>query len=242
MSNCIIIQSGYQIDPQHKAAAAISVAFAQDAKDFQMSDDVFNYHALACQPPVKSFLLGGQLAAFRLLERYPRVFVQSRQSLITAVAQTLDRFRQFRFAVFVKREIVSCPLTKARVRDAARSLTNPHLSFYRVPLLPARIIPFLFFFDGLSIGDSATSTTTTSISSGKSAALLPGKANSLESVKISSTRATMRETADPEMPQLVPEWNIVRYSRRYSSVNNTWSSIVNFGGLPLISRWAALLR
>lgn len=238
MFNCIIIQSSNQIDSQHKAATAISIPLAQDSEDFQMPNDVFDHDPLRCQLFVKLFLLIGQLATFRFLKRRSRVFVQRKQTLITAVCQTLDIFGQVRLAMLVKRKVVPSAFGKSRINDLFGLPASPDLRFYRVSLFLARIVSFLFFF-GRSIGDSATSTTTTSISGDRSAKRLPGKVNSFESVRMSSTRAIMRETALSEIPQLVPRWNIVRYSRQYSSVNNTWSSVSSFGGLPDTSRWAA---
>jgi len=46
----------------------------------------------------------------------------------------------------------------------------------------------------------------------------------------------MRETVDSDIPQLVAMWNIVRYSRKYSKLNNTWSSTTSFAGLPETNR------
>jgi hypothetical protein len=240
MLNCIIIQTGDQIHSQHKSAAAIPVSLTQNAEDFQMPDNMFDYHTLARQSLVKFFLLSGQLAALGFLKRCPRVFVQREQTLITAVRQTFDCFRQIRFGVLIQRKIVSCAFGKSGVNNTARFLANSYLSFDRMPLFLARIVAFLFFFDGRSIGDSATSTTTISTSGDQSAIRFPGRANSPESVKISSTRVIIRDTDDSLMPQLVPIWNIVRYSRQYSSVSKIWSSITSFGGLPSTSRWATL--
>ncbi len=161
MNKGIIIQSGNQIDSQHKPSAAIAVSFRQYPKDFQMPNNVFDNHALGCQLPVELFLFLAQFAAFRLFERCPRVFVQCEQALITAVAQTLDRLRQISFAVFEKRKIVSRSFGKTGVNNLPGFQASPHLGFYGVPLFLARIISLLFFFDGRSIGDSTTSTTMT---------------------------------------------------------------------------------
>ena len=172
-----------------------------------MSNNMFDYYSLARQPLVELFLFSSQLAAFRLLKRCPRIFVQGEQTLITAVRQTFDCFRQIRFGVFIQRKIVSCSLCKSGVNNAARPSANSDLSFYRVPLFLARIVAFLFFFRGRSIGDSATSTTTTSTSGDQSAIRLPGRANSPESVKMSSTRVIMSDTDASLISQLVPIWN-----------------------------------
>lgn len=241
MNNCIIIQSGNQIDPQHKSSAAVSIASAQDAEDFQMPNDVFNNHSFLCQLTIKGFFFFTQRAAFRLFDRRAHKSVKLCQTLITTVRQAFGFFRQSRFAVLVKRKIVPCAFGKSRINDSAGAFANSQLRFYRVPLFLARIVAFLFFL-GRSISHSATSTTTISTSSSPEGKRLPGKVNSPASVKISSTRVMMRETADSEIPQVSPKWNIVRYSRQYSKVKRTWSSVCSFGGLPAISRCKLDLR
>ncbi len=116
MFKCIIIQSGYQIDAQHKSSSPISIPLRQYPKDFQMPDDVFDHHPLRCQCPVKLFLLVGQLPAFRFLERRPRLRVQLKDALITAVRQTFNFFWQVGFTMFIKRKIVPRAFGK-RFRD-----------------------------------------------------------------------------------------------------------------------------
>lgn len=154
MFNCIIIQTGNQIDAQHKSATAISIPLRQYPKDFQVPDDMFNHHALSSQLLVELFLLLGQLAAFRFLERRSRLFVQLKYSLITTIGKAFHCFRQCRLAMLIERKIVPRSLGKPCVNNLPRILANSQLGFYRVPLFLARIVSFLFFF-GRSIGDSA---------------------------------------------------------------------------------------
>ena len=118
MFECIVIQTGNQIDAQHKTTTAISIPLRQDAKDFQMPDDMFNHHALSRQSFIKLFLLIGQFAAFRFLERCSRLFMQFKQSLITAVRQTFDRFGQLRLAALVERKVVPRSLSEPSVNDS----------------------------------------------------------------------------------------------------------------------------
>jgi len=179
MVKCIIIQSSNQINSQYKSSSAIPIPLCQNAKDFQMPNDVFYHHPLFCQLFVELLLFFCQFAAFRFLYRYPRIFVQIKQSLITTIGKAFNLIGQCGFAVFVKRKIVSRSFGKPRVNDLFGLFASPHLCFYRVPLFLARIISLLFFF-GRSIGDSTTSTTTTSISGDKSGRRLPGKVNSLD--------------------------------------------------------------
>ena len=110
MIKCKVIQSGNQIDSQHKSATAIPIPLRQNPKDFQMPDDVFDYHSLFCQLLVELLLFFGQLTAFRLFYRCPRVLVPVEQALITGVRQAFNFFWQIRFAVFVERKVVSCAL------------------------------------------------------------------------------------------------------------------------------------
>ena len=102
MINCIVIQTGNQIDAQHKSATAISIPLRQYPKDFQVPDDMFNHHALGCQLLVELFRLLGQFAALRFLERRSRLFVQLKCSLITTIGKAFHRFRQFRLAVLIE--------------------------------------------------------------------------------------------------------------------------------------------
>src|SRR5215212_7836837 len=106
------------------------------------------------------------------------------------------------------------------------------LALYGVTLLFAAVVGFLLFF-GRSIGVSATSTTTNSISWSEGCnTFLPGSLNARLLVRMSSTRLMTRHTFDSWRPQLVARWKSVRYSRQYSKVNRTWSSTVSLGGRP----------
>lgn len=232
----IVIQTSNQIDSQHKSAAAIPIFFRQNPKDFQMSDDVFNHYSLRCQLPIIFFLGFGQLSAFWFLNRGSGVLMNSRQPLITTIRQTFNLFRQLSLAVFVKRKIVSRSLRKSRVNNPFGFQTSPNLSFYRMPFFLARIISLLFFL-GRSIGLSTTSTTTTSMSVSKSGRRLSGTENSFDCDKIFSTLVIMRETLDSLIPQLIPMWNWVRYSRQYSKATKTWSSMTSLGFLPSLKNW-----
>ena len=103
MIKCKVIQSGNQIDSQHKSATAIPIPLCQDPKDFQMPDDMFDHYSLRCQLLVELLLFLCQLSAFQLFERCPRVFVPIEQALITTVGKAFHFFWQVRFALLVKR-------------------------------------------------------------------------------------------------------------------------------------------
>jgi hypothetical protein len=67
MFKSVIIQSSNQIHSQHKSSAAVAVFARHNAKDFQMSNNVFNYHARSCQLFVELFLFGVDLPPFGFL-------------------------------------------------------------------------------------------------------------------------------------------------------------------------------
>lgn len=90
----VIIQPGDQIHSQHKSSTAIAIALGENAKDFQMPNDMFNDDALLCQFFVQSLLRPRQRAALRTLDRSSRLLaVELSQALITTVGQTFNPLR-----------------------------------------------------------------------------------------------------------------------------------------------------
>lgn len=154
MTDFVVIQSGNQVEPQPKSAAAIAIAFRDDAKDFQMTNHVLHQHPLPRQLPVGAQLLLAQRFAFRLLERCLRVSVCLLQALITGIAKYANVFGNLKPGLFEHRKIVRFPISPSSANDPASRPVNDNLRFYRVPLSPTRIISALFFF-GRSIGVSA---------------------------------------------------------------------------------------
>lgn len=238
MGKPVIIQSGNQIHAQHKTPAPIAITLRQNAKDFQFSNYVFNHDSLSCQCAVGSFLLFAQFRSLRLFHRRSCPLMQLKNALVARICQTFSFLQPADFTVFVQRKVMSCAFAKTSVENLPRMAANANLRFYCMSLFLARIIAALFFF-GRSISLSAASTTTISISSGKSRNLLPGNSNSLAEFKMFSTRVIMREIVDSDKPQLLAMWNCVRYSRQYSSVKRTWSSTTSLLGLPATNRCLA---
>ncbi len=240
MSKGIIIQSGNQINAQHQTSPLIPILPGKYPKDFQMPNHIFNQHPLPCQLLVRRLLRNGQFSAFWLFERRSTLLVQLPNTLITGIRQTFGFLRQAHFTCFIERKVVSRSFGKSRVQNAPGAFADANLCFHGVPLFLARIIAALFLF-GRSTAVSTTSTTTTSTSGGRFSRRLTGKWNSCARLKIFSTRVIMRETVDSDIPQLLAMWNIVRYSRKYSKVNNTWSQATSFAGLPETNLCAANL-
>lgn len=181
----IIVESGNQIDAQHQASPPIPIPLGQNPKDFQMPNHVFNQYSFACQLLVRRFLPGGQVTAFRLFYRRSALFVQLLNALITGIRQTTGSLWKAHFARFIQRKIVPCPFSESGVQNSPRPFAHPHLCFYGVPLLLARIIATLFFF-GRSTAVSTTSTMTTSTSGGRFSRRLTGSRNSRARLKISA--------------------------------------------------------
>ena len=227
-----VIQTGNQIETQSKAAAPIAVSLRDNPKYLQMSNDILNHDSLSCQLPILSPLLFAQLAAFRLLGWGLTVFVFLRQALITAVSQTLDLLAQIQSTLFEQLEIVRFAACLPRADDAPRLLVNDDLRLYRMSLFLPRIISSLFFF-GRSITVSVASTTMISNRfSFPCKTFLPGNLKSGQRLKISSILRMIRQTVGSLKCHELAMWNCVRYSRQYSNVSKTWSSILKKVGLP----------
>ena len=99
----IIIQSSDQRRAQHKPASPVSIPLAQNSKDFQLADNVFNHHALTRQGAISLLLRLGQRTALRLFHRRSSLFVQLHNALITRIGQTFCVLSQPNFAAPVKR-------------------------------------------------------------------------------------------------------------------------------------------
>lgn len=236
----VIVQPCYQIHPQHKSPASVSISFRHYSKYLQMSNNMFYYYTLLCQFSICRFLLNCQFTPFRLFHRCCAVFMQTSNALIARICKTKCFLQKLYFTLFVKRKIVSCSFAKSCVENSFACSANSHLCFYRVPLFLARVEATLFFF-GRSIADSTTSTTTTSTSEGSFSPRLTGNCNSGAALKMSSTRVMTRETVDSLKPHDLAMWNCVLYSRQYSRVKRTWFSIESLGVRPEMSRRLAVL-
>ena len=232
MNKRVIVQSSNQINAQHQTSSPIPIPLCQYPKDFQVSNHVFNHDALSRQLPICLSLLFAQLAAFRLFGWCLRVLVFLFQTLITGIAQAFNRLAQTQSALFEQFKIVCFAFCLARANDLSRFLVNDHLRFYRVPLTLARIVSALFFF-GRSMTVSVASTTIISNKFSLSCkTFLPGNLKSGHFFKISSILRIIRHTVGSLKFHELAMWNCVRYSRQYSKVNKTWSSILKRVGLP----------
>lgn len=232
MSQFVVVQSGYQIEPQSKSAAAVAVAFGDNPKDFQTPNHVFNHNALTRQLPIYSALVCAQLAAFWLLDGRLRVLMDGWQTLITRIAKQPNVISNRKSAFFEHGKIVRFADCLPGANNLARLLFNDNLRFYRVPLFLATVVSALFFF-GRSIGVSVTSTTINSkVFSLARKTFLPGSWRSVQFFKRFSILRIVRETVASDTCHRLAIWNCVGYSRQYSSMSNTWSSTDSLHGLP----------
>jgi len=232
MSQFVVVQSGYQVEPQPETTAAVAVAFGDNPKDFQTPNHVFNRNPLTRQLTVCPTLRGTQLTAFRLLDRCLRQFVFFVQTLITRIAKQTNVICNLKARFFEHGKIVRPAACLPCANNFARFLVNNKLSFYRVPLLFPGIVAALFFF-GRSIGDSVTSTTINS----KAFSLwrktfLPGNCRSVQFFNKFSILTIVRETVASDNCHRLAIWNCVGYSLQYSKVSSTWFATDNLQGLP----------
>jgi hypothetical protein len=225
------MQTSYQVESQTESLSAMAIAFAQDTKDFQSPNDVFDFHALRRQLSIcllLCFVQPVQFAIFLRQNHFLRCALQTPIAQITAqsgffaepVATHLIQLVFVRFAVAEKRR-----------HNLFRFFGNQNLSFQRMPLFLAAVEPLLFFF-GRSIKLSVTSTIAYLIELSSRSRFLPGKENLPDLIQISSMRRTSRDTFDSCNFQSRPRWNIVRYSRQKQSVSRIWFSTDKLLFLP----------
>src|SRR5215210_4366772 len=145
--------------------------------------------------------------------------MQFAQALIATVGQHLKALMQFKLALLIESKVMHGAAPVMSANNLMSLPVDNHLAFQGVALLFATVIGFLLFF-GRSMGVSATSTTTNSISWSEGCNFfLPGKRKARLFVRMSSTLRIMRQTLDSCRPQLFARWKSVRYSRQYSKVS-----------------------
>src|SRR5215203_543339 len=220
-----VIQSGNQVETQSKSATAIPVFFRDYPKYLQIANHVFNDDSFSRQLPICSFLFFRQLRSFGFFGRCLTVFVFLFQTLITGIAQAFNLFPQSQPALFEKFKIVRFAFRLTGAKNLPRLFINHDLRLYRVPLFLARIISALFFFGRSIIVSVASTTITSKIFPLVCKTFLPGKRKSGQRLRISSILRIIRHTVGSLKFQELAIWNCVRYSRQYSKVSNTWSSI-----------------
>ena len=108
-----IVDGRNQIEPKPEAFATISIAFTQDAKDFQFAQDVFNYNPLARQCSIASFLVRAQRMKFRFLGRRVAVGMNFGQSLITGICQSTCLNGHRTATILEQLKVVFAAMTKA---------------------------------------------------------------------------------------------------------------------------------
>jgi hypothetical protein len=56
MTQLVVVEPGYQIEPQPKTAAAVSIPLRDDTKDFQMTYHVFHHNPEPRQQTILAFV------------------------------------------------------------------------------------------------------------------------------------------------------------------------------------------
>lgn len=189
------MQTGNQIESQSESFSTMPVKFAQNPKDFQSPDDVFNFHPFACQFSIDFLFLFFQLMQFAVLQWQNHNSRLALQPPISQIGTHLHGFAKLYATRLKQFVIVRFAFPEKRRHNSFRFFVNHTLRFQRVPLFLARIKLTLFFF-GRSIKPSVTSTIVYLSESSANSCFLPGKANLPDLIKISSIRRTSRETFD----------------------------------------------
>ncbi len=223
------MQTSDQIESQSETLSTMPVAFAQDAKDLQSANHIFNFYPPSCSRPIDLLFCLAQAMQFAVLQWQNHSFAV--QAPVTQIGTQLQMFAQPHPAEGEQLIVVGATFAEKGRRNFSTLFANNKLRFQSVSLFLARIKPALFFF-GRSISLSVTSTIVYLSSSASSSRFLPGRENFPDLIKISSIRRTVRETFDSCKFQSRPRWNSVRYSRQNESVSKIWFSIDKLLLLP----------
>ena len=149
---------------------------------------MFVQDALPGQRTVVRFVRFGQWMLFAAFSRMFGVGMKPSNPHIAGIRDGLDLGPHPNLGILVQTEVVCSTAGKARTEHFSGQRVDYHLSFYRVPLLFARVVPALFFW-GRCTGVSVASIKTTSISCDSARnTFLPGRANSLALTSVSSTQ------------------------------------------------------
>jgi hypothetical protein len=187
------MQTGYQVESQSESLSAVTIAFAQNPKDFQPSNNIFDLHALACQLPIRLLFAARQLMQFAVFLRQNHIQRFGLQTPISQIGAQFQVLAKSNAALLKQFVIVVAAFAEKCCRDLLAFFFNDELRFQTVPLFLAAVKGALFFF-GRSISLSVTSTIVYLIESPSSSRFLPGKENLPDLIKISSTRRTIRDT------------------------------------------------
>lgn len=195
-----VINSGDKVETQGKSLSSVSVSFAENAKNFQLTKNMLNQNSFASQSTVALFLSSSQRMKLRFFERRSAIVMDFRQTLITSVCENTNIIRYFAGILLEKLKVVLAPKRKGGRKYLSGFWVCNQLCFLSVTPLFAAIIPFLSFF-GRSIGCSLASNTINSkmVSLGCKT-FLPGKRNFFDFANASSTFRIVRQTVDSLTP------------------------------------------
>jgi len=217
------MQTGDQIESQSETLSAMPVAFAQDAKNLQSANHIFNFYPFACSRPIDLLFCLTQAMQFAVLQWQNHFFGFALQAPITQIGTQSKMLAQTHTAQPEQFVVVGVTCAEKGRCNFSTFFGNNQLCLQSVPLALARIESALFFF-GRSISLSVTSTIVYLMASASSSRFLPGRENFPERIKMSSILRTSLETFDSCNPQSLPKWNSVRYSRQKESVKRSWFS------------------
>ncbi len=153
----VIMQTGYQVKSQTESLSAMTIALAQNPKNFQSPNDVFHLDALACQFPIHLLFRFVQLVQFAVFLRHNDIQRLGLQSPITQIGAQCSVFAKSDTAHLKQFVIVRLAFAKEGCHDLFVFFINHNLRLQTVPLTLAAIESLLFFF-GRSIKFSVTST------------------------------------------------------------------------------------
>ncbi len=83
-----VVDRSDEIEAKAKTFTSISIAFAEDTKDFQFADDILDQNAKLGKCSIAGFLVWVQRMELRFLGRCLTVDMQVRQALIARICQS----------------------------------------------------------------------------------------------------------------------------------------------------------
>jgi hypothetical protein len=128
------MQTGYQVEAQTESLSAMTIAFAQNSKDFQPSNDVFHLHALSRQLPIRLLFRFAQLMQFAVFLRQNDIHRLRLQTPITQIGSQFQMFAQMRAAHLKQFVIVVAAFAEECCRDFCAFFINQNLRLQTVPL------------------------------------------------------------------------------------------------------------
>ncbi len=111
------MKTGYQVESQAKSFPAMAIAFAQDTKDFQPPNHIFNLDALCRQRSIRLLFRFAQLMQFTVFLRQNHIHRFGLQAPIAQITAQPNLFAKSSAAQLIQLVIVRLAFAKERRHD-----------------------------------------------------------------------------------------------------------------------------